>query len=90
MSHETTEAQVNVTDRDFNEFIQRADDFFKIQLLRQARSWYQKAYELNPQDRDVEQKIAECNRLLTYENKVVRILVSIGIGLTLVYILFFR
>lgn len=80
----------NVAERNFMDFMQHGDDFFKIELLRPAKIWYNKALELNLDTGKVKQRIAECDRLLAFERKVVRILGSIAIALLLVYYLFLR
>ncbi len=79
-----------VAEHDFLDFMQHGNDFFKIELLRPAKSWYKKALKLNMEVDLVKKRIAECDRLLAFENKVVRIVVSITAVLVLVYLLFFR
>ena len=77
---ETPNAEIFIdsTERDFREFIRKGDDFFKIELLRQARSWYKKALLLNVDNNKAKAQIDECNRLLAYESRVVRILLVIA------------
>jgi hypothetical protein len=45
--------------------------------LRPAKAWYKKALELNIETENVKQKIAECDRLIAYEVKVIKILVVV-------------
>ncbi|MHC1775357.1 MAG: hypothetical protein AB9834_08095 [Lentimicrobium sp.] len=89
MTNHTSEMPLSTLERDFNELKMRGDDFFKIELLRPARSWYQKALALNPEAGDVRYQIEECDRLLKFETKVVWILVGIVTISILVYLLFF-
>ena len=89
MIHDNFKITTDVAERDFREFMQRGDDFFNIQLLRPAKSWYKKALELNSQSDRAKQQIAECDRLLAFEMKVVRILASIVTVLVIAYLLIY-
>jgi TPR repeat protein len=90
MAHENSTVPSGTAQDFFAECINRGDDFFKIQLLRQAKYWYSKALALNTNNEDVKQKVAECERLLAYENKVVAILGIIAAVLVVAYFLFFN
>jgi len=85
MAHVESKSLMNPAERDFEDFMQRGNDFFKIELLRQAKSWYQKALGLNIESEKVKHQIAECDRMLAYENKVVSILLVVTAVLVLVY-----
>lgn len=74
----------------FNEFMQRGDDFYKIEILRQAITWYKKAFKINHENETVISRITECERLLAYETKVVYILLSIASVLALVHFIIFK
>ncbi len=89
MTNLTTELPLSTIDREFNEFKLRGDDFFRIELLRQAKSWYQKALLLNPGAREVKNLIDECDRQLKYETKVVWILLGIAATAIIAYLLIF-
>ncbi|MEI8046159.1 MAG: hypothetical protein WCI92_02165 [Bacteroidota bacterium] len=89
MELNNSNAEMSVTERDYLEFVQRGDDFFKIELLRQAKSWYKKALELRHNGEDVKHKLAECERLLKYEQKVVYVLIATGSVLLVAYLFFF-
>lgn len=88
MAHENQHIPANKTERDFQEFMQQGDDFFKIELLRPARNCYRKALELNVDAEMVFHKIAECDSLLAYENKVISILAAVAAMLVLAYFVF--
>lgn len=88
MAHINSGTSQNAVERDFMDFMQRGDDFFKIELLRQAISWYNKALKLNIETGKVKQKLTECERMLALENKVVKILCSIAVVLLAVYFIF--
>jgi hypothetical protein len=90
MSSDNLETKNSTTLRDFKEFMQKGDDFFKIELLRPAKIWYSKALSLNIQTEQVKPKIEECDRLLSFENKVVKILVSIVSAVLLIYFFLIR
>lgn len=86
MAHSISTSQTNPAERDFTDLMNHADDFFKIELLRQAKSWYNKALAMNIEPDMVKKRIAECDRLLAYENKVVTI---IGVITAIIIISFF-
>lgn len=75
-------------EKDFTEFMQRGDDFYKIELLRQAKNWYLKALNLNIDNEIAKSRISECETLLSFENKVVYMLISVATVLVLLYIIF--
>ncbi len=83
MAHPATESAASPAERAFMDRMQHGDDFLKIELLRPAKSWYKKALELNIETEKVRQKIAECDRLLAFEIKVIKILVIIAAVLVL-------
>lgn len=66
-----TEAEV-----EFNALKSQGDDFFRIELLRQARNNYEKALALNPESTEVKILLDQCNSLLSYETRVVWILLG--------------
>lgn len=88
MAHSISTSQMSPAERDFSDRISHADDFFKIELLRQAKSWYLKALEMNIETEMVKKRIAECDRLLAYENKVVAVLLSLAAVVVVTIILF--
>lgn len=90
MKQDNSESKIDSTEIIFNEFMQRGDDFYKIELLRQAITWYRKAFEINNENETVKSRISECEKLLHYETKIVYILVSIALGLILVYFIIIR
>lgn len=88
MSHHSSEATLSRAESEFKDLMQHGDDFLKIELLRPAKSWYQKALKLNLETENVRLKIAECDKLLAFEQKVIRILVAIAVPLVLFYFIF--
>ena len=76
--------QLSREDRIFEENMQRGDDFFKIEIFRSAKAWYQKALEMNLEQDLVRKCIAECDRLLKYERKVFSILGIVAAGILIV------
>jgi hypothetical protein len=89
MAHSNSTIPANAVERDFAEFMLRGDDFFKIELLRQAKSWYSKALNLLPGNETAKHQLAECERLLAFEAKVIRILLVIGATAILSYFIVF-
>ena len=90
MKQEILDSKTDAAESSFNEFMQRGDDFYKIELLRQAITWYQKAFDINNENETVISRITECKRLLAYETKVVYILLSIASVMALVYFILIK
>jgi hypothetical protein len=72
---------------EFLDFMQHGDDFFKIELYRPARAWYMRALELNIERERVRKKIADCNRLIAHEVKIIWILVAIALFFVLLSVI---
>lgn len=64
---------------DFTRFMQMGDDFMKIELLRPAIKWYNKALALGMESEKVKQRLDECQRQLAFENRVIAILSAIAV-----------
>lgn len=88
MAHHSSETTLSTAEREFADLMQRGDDFFKIQLLRPAKSWYQKALAMNIDNKTAKQKIVECNEQLAFEVKVIKILSAIA-AIVMLGIIFF-
>ena len=88
MDHSILESTLSPTERKFMDFMRHGDNFFRIELLRPAKSYYQKGLELNIETENVKLKIAECDRLLAFEMKVIWILVVITVLVVLAIYLF--
>ena len=78
MEHHLLESTLTPTERKFLDLMRHGDNFFRIELLRPAKSYYKKALELNIETDKVQQKIAECDQQLAFEIKVIWILVVIA------------
>ena len=85
----SSETKLSCAENEFIDYMQHGDDFFKIELWRPARAWYNKALALNIDAERVMDKIAECDRMQAFEVKVIWRLVSIAIIITLVFYLLF-
>ncbi len=90
MEQDNSVPPINAQKSDFFEFMQRGDDFIKIELLRQALKWYNKALSLNIEDEKAKSRISECERLIAFENKVVYILISVASVLLILYLMFIK
>jgi hypothetical protein len=88
MENNNSESTLNSAESSFIDFVKRGDDYYKIELLRQAKAWYGKALKIYPDNEMVKSRISECIRKLAFENKVVYILISIVSALVLLYYLF--
>ncbi len=77
MGHTISDNQLSITERDFRECMRHADDFFKIELLRQAKKCYRQALDFKLDTEMVIQRIVECDKMLAFERKVTIILAVI-------------
>ena len=87
MSHHETNEHFSPVEIEFRDAMQHADDFLKIELLRPAKKWYQKALEYNIEVTKVEQKIAECNRLIGFEHKIIWVVAILAVVITLLILI---
>jgi len=85
MAHSSSEINLSPQEREFRDLVQHGDDFFRIELLRHARSWYKKALQMNMDTETVNQKIAACTKLLAFERKVVWILLALAAAIIVVF-----
>ena len=88
MSHHTSDKLLDPTESKFLDLMQRGDDFYKVELLRPARSWYQKALEMNIDTEKVRKKMAECDKQIAFEMRVIMILAAIAAVIILSIIIF--
>ena len=75
-------------ERRYFDYMQKGDDFMKIEIYRSAKEWYSKAFELNRNHGLVQSKLDNCNRLIQLEKKKITIVVSVIAFVLLVVILF--
>ncbi len=87
MTKKTADLITDSAVQEFRDLMNHGDDFFKIELLRPAQKCYKRALEFNIDPEKVKQKIVECDRLLTYEKKVVWILSAIAAATIVIWIL---
>jgi hypothetical protein len=90
MEHHILESTLSPAELKFLDLMRNGDNFFTIELLRPAKSYYLKALEMNIETEKVKHKITECDRLLAFEIKVIRILVAITAVLALAYFIFMK
>ncbi len=88
MEHNSSGKQFNSVDDEFKDLMDHGDNFLKIELLRPARDWYKKALELNLDTDKVKQRIDECDKLLAFERKVIRMIIAIATVVVVTLILF--
>ena len=77
MAHHTSETTLTPEEQKLVELFRQADDYFKIDLLRPAKTFYEKALALDPKNAKARQRITECDQLLAYEMKVIWILLAV-------------
>jgi hypothetical protein len=88
MQHSTLETTEASSDRKLNEMMQQADDFFKIEILRPAKTYYERALAMDPKNSKAMHRITECNRMLAFEMKVIWSLLGLAVILVGAYLLF--
>ncbi len=88
MLHITVEPNQTPVERKFKDLKEHADDFFKIELLRPARIYYERALELKPGEEKLMQRIVECDRMLAFERKVIWILAALATAIVLALSIF--
>lgn len=64
-------------ERRFLDYMQKGDDFMKIEIYRSAKECYARAEELNLNHAVAKSKLDNCNRLLHVEKKRIIIIVSV-------------
>ena len=87
MEQDYLETTMNPAERKFLDYMQHGDDFCKIELWRPAKNWYKKALELNIESENILQKIADCDKSIANEVKIIWRLVAIAAVLVLVCVI---
>jgi len=88
MAHETSKPEMSPAERELTDLLQQGDDFLKIELLRPAKTYYERALQLNPGDEMLKEKIAECDKLIAYEKMVITVLVVVTAVIVAAILLF--
>lgn len=83
MEQDYLETTMTPAERKFLDYMQHGDDFCKIELWRPAKNWYKKALELNIESENILQKIADCDKSIANEVKIIWRLVAIAVVLIL-------
>ncbi|MFC2114506.1 hypothetical protein ACFLRI_04085 [Bacteroidota bacterium] len=87
-SHDDQGANLSLEERNFNDYINRGDDFMKIQILRNAKQCYLKALEIYPDNQLAKDKLADCQVKLKSESRIIITIVSIAAVIILAVLLF--
>ncbi|MBK7028876.1 MAG: hypothetical protein IPH45_06570 [Bacteroidales bacterium] len=74
MAHHEAEVNLSPEESKFRDFMLWGDDFYKIEIFRSARTWYERALEQDNRSEKARKKIEACNQQLAYEKKVFLIL----------------
>lgn len=86
MAHPEDPIDLSLEERRFKDYIQKGDNFMKIQIYRSAKEWYTMALEMNQDHGLARSKLDNCNRLIQSEKKMIIIVVS-AIAIVLVTVL---
>lgn len=79
MGHVETNENLSPVEKQFRELMHRGDDFFKIEILRNAIKYYKQAAKLGVNDELAREKVKECERLLNKERRVIYVIASIAV-----------
>lgn len=79
MAHHESNENLSPVELEFRDVLRHADDFMKIELLRPAKKWYQKALTYNIDKEKIEGKIGECDKKLKFERKIIAVVVTIAV-----------
>jgi hypothetical protein len=71
-------------------YIQKADDFMKIEIYRSAKEWYTRALELKKNDDLIRAKLDKCNTLIQQEKRRILIIVSVIAIVTITLVLLWK
>ena len=74
--HETNE-NLSPAEKQFQELMHMGDDFFKIEILRNAIKYYKQAATLGVNDELAREKVKECEKLLHKERRVIYVIASV-------------
>ena len=88
MAHTTSKHTLSPAENELMDLLQHGDDFLKIELLRPAKSYYERALQLNPGNEEIGEKIAECDKLIAFEKKVITLLVIFAVVIVAAMLLF--
>jgi hypothetical protein len=79
MAHLENNENISPEEKKFRELMQVGDDFIKIEIYRSAVKNYREAAKLGIDDSLASQKVAECERLLNRERRVIYIVIAIAV-----------
>lgn len=77
MSKTLDEIDLSPEERLYLDYMQKGDDFMKIEIYRSAKEWYTKALELNHKHELISTKLANCNKLIQDEKKKIIVIVLV-------------
>jgi hypothetical protein len=78
MEHIDTEFHLTAEQKLFNDFIQRAEDFMKIEIYRSAKKCYIEALDTHVNDELSQQKIMECDQLIRKESNIIITIIAVA------------
>lgn len=79
MGHVENNENLSPVEKQFRELMHQGDDFFKIEIFRNAIKYYKQAATLGVDDELAEQKVKECQHLLNKERRVIYVIGAIAV-----------
>ena len=78
MTHNASTEHLSPQEKKFRELMLNGDDFLKIEIYRSAISRYRQAAKLNIDNEAANRKVAECDALISKENKAIYAILAIA------------
>ncbi len=88
MEHTDASLPISPEEKKFNECMTNGDNYFKIEIYRLAKEWYNRALETGINKNVVETKLQELNKKIASERKTIFILLGIAAVIILSAIIF--
>ncbi|MBI4645533.1 MAG: hypothetical protein HY738_02800 [Bacteroidia bacterium] len=85
-NHEEDLSHLSKEELLFRDYMNRGNDFMKIEIYRHAKTWFTRALELNINNELAKERLDECFKLIKKEIKIIAtiaIIVVVVIGMVL-------
>lgn len=79
MANTTESTTMNREERLFNEYIQKAEDFLKIEMYRPALKWFKEARKFGTDSEIIDRKIAGCETEIKKESRTISIIALVAV-----------
>jgi hypothetical protein len=87
MAYKADNTDLNPEESLYQDYMQKGDDFMKIEIYRSAKEWYLRALSTNFNQKLIKEKLENCDKLIQREKKIIVIVVACIIIFSLVLVL---